>query len=415
MSRKENINQFAWNSLDIFSRLGINFFVYFFFLNLLGADKYATFVFITLFCGVAQSLSKLGQNDYLIIKKDINNETLSSILFLNFLIGFASVIFLLIIFASISFFAERESSFLISASLMSISVLITICSNSFLYILQRDQQFKTLFFLNFTSSAFGLLLTYVISGNLEDFIYPVLVVLFTQTFLFVTLIIIKPFKFSISQESLKNLYNESKLFIIPLMKTRPMMVVTKNIDSFSALILGGEILLLAYNTIKKIFIYPLSILYAVLDRWLYPYLAKLANTSEVMNSYSKLTKNIFLTSLITAIFIFLMIQFVDDLIINYARQIGITNVNLILMIYGFLFSWPICVLPTLIYTYAKVVRKTDLLPRFAIVQAISIALCMLATGFIIGGDWITVGYSIAYIIMNIYILKIFKLVIFSRI
>ena len=72
-------------------------------------------------------------------------------------------------------------------------------------------------------------------------------------------------------------------------------------------------------------------------------------------------------------------------------------------------------LPTLIYTYAKVVRKTDLLPRFAIVQAISIALCMLATGFIIGGDWITVGYSIAYIIMNIYILKIFKLVIFSRI
>ena len=146
MNKREIINQFSWNSLDIFARLGINFFVYFFFLDLLGAEIYSTFVFLTLFCMFAQSLSKLGQNDFLIIADDISSKVLSSVFVINLIIGITVTLLLSIIFLLVFYFQDRDIVFLIAALIMAFNVTIAVCTHSFLSLLQKNKNSKNYFF-----------------------------------------------------------------------------------------------------------------------------------------------------------------------------------------------------------------------------------------------------------------------------
>lgn len=409
MNKREIINQFSWNSLDIFARLGINFFVYFFFLDLLGAEIYSTFVFLTLFCMFAQSLSKLGQNDFLIIADDISSKVLSSVFVINLIIGITVTLLLSIIFLLVFYFQDRDIVFLIAALIMAFSVTIAVCTHSFLSILQKKQKFKKLFFLNITSSISGLLVTYAFSGLIKIDLYPVIVVISTQIFLLISLFISSPFKFNVSLKILKSFYLESKYFIIPLTKTRPILSITKHIDSFMALLIGGDMLLLAYNTVKKLFIYPLTILYGILDRWLYPFLANTRDNKKLKKLYKRISFNIFLISIIAVVLASIIISFFGNILYEYLYGVGISNINLILLIIGFVISWPLSILPTLIYTYAKVMSLTKKLPRLSLLQLTSLTICMLSFGIFLDKDWITFGYLVAYIIMNIYIITIFKL------
>ena len=75
----------SWNALDVASHLAINFIAYFLFLTILGAENYANFIFISLICGVGQTLAKLGQNDYLIVTNKLSESTISGIFTLNIL------------------------------------------------------------------------------------------------------------------------------------------------------------------------------------------------------------------------------------------------------------------------------------------------------------------------------------------
>ena len=88
----------SWNSIDVISHLGINFTAYFLFLTILGAEDYAIFIFISLVCGVFQSIAKLGQNDYLIVTKKISEDTFSGVFTFSFLIGFLLHIVQILIF-----------------------------------------------------------------------------------------------------------------------------------------------------------------------------------------------------------------------------------------------------------------------------------------------------------------------------
>lgn len=400
---------FGWNALDIFSHLGINFCIYFVFLTLLGAENFANFIFISLICGVAQSIIKLGQNDYLIVNKKLSEKILSGVLTLNIVLGIFIFFVLLLIFTLIFYLTDKELIFFVSAIIMAFSVLISTFSNSFLSILQKRQNFKKLFWINFSASIFGIFFTYLLSSFVNEAFYPVIMVIGTSVSLFIMLLLSKLFKPYLSIGNMFYLYEDAKTFIIPLAKTRPIVVASKNIDSFLVLFIGGDILLVAYNTIKKLFVYPLTILYGILDRWLYPLLSKLDNENKVNQKYFKLFKGIVLASISMALIIFFLVSSFDIYINNYFMTIGIGNIDMMLPIYGFLAAWPLFVLPTLIYTYAKVFRLTNLLPKLSIFQIISMALSMLLTGFLLGLEWITFGYALAYIFMNLYIVVTFKL------
>ena len=252
-------------------------------------------------------------------------------------------------------------------------------------------------------------MTYAFSGLIKIDLYPVIVVISTQIFLLISLFISSPFKFNVSLKILKSFYLESKYFIIPLTKTRPILSITKHIDSFMALLIGGDMLLLAYNTVKKLFIYPLTILYGILDRWLYPFLANTRDNKKLKKLYKRISFNIFLISIIAVVLASIIISFFGNILYEYLYGVGISNINLILLIIGFVISWPLSILPTLIYTYAKVMSLTKKLPRLSLLQLTSLTICMLSFGIFLDKDWITFGYLVAYIIMNIYIITIFKL------
>jgi O-antigen/teichoic acid export membrane protein len=399
----------SWNALDIISHLGINFCIYFVFLTLLGAENLANFIFISLICGVAQSIIKLGQNDFLIVNKKLSEKILSGVLTLNVVLGIFIFFVLLLIFALIFYLTDRELIFFVSAIIMSFSVLISIFSNSFLSILQKRQNFKKLFCINFSASIFGIFLTYLLSSFVNEAVYPAIMVIGTSVSLFIMLLLSRLFKPYLSIGNMLYLYEDAKTFIIPLAKTRPIMVASKNIDSFLVLFIGGDILLVAYNTIKKVSVYPLNILYGILDRWLYPFLSKLDNENKVNQIYFKLIKYSVLASISMALIIFFLVSSFDIYINNYFMTIGVGNIDMMLLIYGFLAAWPLFVLPTLIYPYAKVSRLTILLPKLAIFQVIFMTLSMLVVGFLLGQDWITFGYGLSFILMTLYIVVNFKL------
>ena len=121
----------SWNSLDVLTHLAINFVAYFLFLTILGAEDYANFIFISLICGVGQSLAKLGQNDYLIVTKELSENTISGIFTLNFLFAIFITTLLIMVFYLISFLSDRDSVFIISAIFMAFSVFVSIVSNIF--------------------------------------------------------------------------------------------------------------------------------------------------------------------------------------------------------------------------------------------------------------------------------------------
>ena len=81
--------------------------------------------------------------------------------------------------------------------------------------------------------------------------------------------------------------------------------------------------------------------------------------------------------------------------------------------YGFVLAWPALTLPSLIYPYAKVIKETQLLPRLSIFQALTIFFSLLFIYIIDNHDLVTFGFLMAYLLMNIYIIKVFKLLSFK--
>lgn len=380
----------------------------------MGAENYANFIFISLICGVGQSLAKLGQNDYLIVTKKLSESTISGIFTLNILFAIIISTILFLIFFLIVTFSTKSDIFMLSAILMSISVFLSISSNTFLAFLQKRQEFKKLFLINISSSLSSVLITYILSEYIEEVFYPIIFALGTSISLFVLLAFSKLFKLNLSKLNLINFFNVAKTFMIPLTKTRPILVATKNIDVFLVMFIGGDLLLVAYNTLKKLLIYPLTILYGILDRWLYPLMAKLEDRSEVNSTYFKVLKNLFLVSCATSLIIIALINFFNASIINYFSSIGVSNINVMTLCYGFILSWPILSIPTLIYPYAKVIKKTHLLPSISIFQALVIFFSFLFIYFINNHDLLTFGYLTAFLLMNIYISARFKFISLKR-
>tara|TARA_A100001388_G_scaffold231955_1_gene184420 strand:- start:5185 stop:6420 length:1236 start_codon:yes stop_codon:yes gene_type:complete len=403
----------SWNAFDVAIHLIINFSAYFLFLTVLGAANYANFIFISLICGVGQTLAKLGQNDYLVVTKKLSERTISGIFTLNIL--FAALIFLILvlIFFLIFLLTPRGNIFMVSAVLMSISVFLSISSNTFLAMLQKRQEFKKLFILNLGASLSSIAITFFFSRFVNEIFYPVIFMLGTAGTLLLFLIKSNLFKLKLSKENLITFLDIAKDFMIPLTKTRPIMVATKNIDTFMVIFIGGDILLVAYNTIKKLLVYPLSILYGILDRWLYPLMAKLEIASKVKKTYMNLSKRIFLASLILSIILINILSLFDFQITKYFLSIGIYDVNIMTLCYGFVLAWPALTLPSLIYPYAKVIKETQLLPRLSIFQALTIFFSLLFIYIIDNHDLVTFGFLMAYLLMNIYIIKVFKLLSFK--
>ena len=403
----------SWNAFDVAIHLIINFSAYFLFLTMLGAENYANFIFISLICGVGQTLAKLGQNDYLIVTKKLSERTISGIFTLNIL--FATLIFLILvlIFFLIFLLTPRGNFFMVSAVLMSISVFISISSNTFLAMLQKRQEFKKLFILNLGASLSSIAITFFFSRFVNEIFYPVIFMLGTAVTLLLFLIKSNLFNFKLSKKNLITFLDIAKDFMIPLTKTRPIMVATKNMDTFMVIFIGGDILLVAYNTIKKLLVYPFSILYGILDRWLYPLMAKLEIASKVKKTYMNLSKRIFLASLILSIILINILSLFDFQITKYFLSIGIYDVNIMILCYGFVLAWPALTLPSLIYPYAKVIKETQLLPRLSIFQALTIFFSLLFIHIIDNHDLVTFGFLMAYLLMNIYIIKVFKLLSFK--
>lgn len=398
----------SWNSLDVLTHLAINFVAYFLFLTILGAEDYANFIFISLICGVGQSLAKLGQNDYLIVTKELSENTISGIFTLNFLFAIFITTVLIMGFYLIDFLSDRDSVFIISAILMSLSVFVSIVSNIFLAFLQKKQMFKKLFILNFSASVFSILITFITSSLVNEIYYPVIFAFGTTLTLMIMLFITSFFKPTISRINLVNFISDAKTFIIPLAYTRPIMVVSKNIDSFMVLSIGGDILLVAYNAIKKILVYPFTILYGILDRWLYPLMAKLDNLKDVEKLYLNVLKKAFFMSVLISIAMFFIINYFEIQILNYFHHIGVNDVDVILLCYGFIASFPLFVAPTLIYPYAKVSKKTLLLPGTSLFQIFSLVISIFSINMLVNYDWVTFGFMGAYLLMNMYIIKFFK-------
>lgn len=399
---------FSWNTLDVLTHLAINFAAYFLFLTILGAENYANFIFISLICGVGQSLAKLGQNDYLIVTKDISKNTISGIFTLNLLFGIVITTALIIIFNLIYFLSDRGLVFFLMAILMSLSVFVSIVSNIFIAFLQKKQMFKKLFILNFSASVLSILITFITSSLVNEIYYPVIFALGTSLTLMIMLFLTSFFKPSISRINLLNFISAAKAFIIPLAYTRPIMVLSKNIDSFMVLYIGGDILLVAYNAIKKILVYPFTILYGILDRWLYPLMAKLNNLSEVTKTYYQYIRKIIFTSIVLSAITIYVINLFNNQIIYYFEIIGIDNVDLMLLCYGFVLTWSLFALPSLTYPYAKVVKKTSLLPNLAIFQAFSIFFSFICIDLLGNNNFVSFGFFLAYLLMNIYVFKVFK-------
>ena len=398
----------SWNSIDVISHLGINFTAYFLFLTILGAEDYAIFIFISLVCGVFQSIAKLGQNDYLIVTKKISEDTFSGVFTFSFLIGFLFCIVQILIFLIIAFFTDRSMIFIISSLIMAFSVFISISSNIFLAILQKNQNFKKLFILNLSASIISIFVTYLLSAFFPKPLYPVMFVLGTAASLLLLLLIDNTYNLKFSKVNLLRFIKTSKNFMVPLAKTRPIMVISKNIDSFMVILIGGDILLVAYNTSKKILVYPFSILYGILDRWLYPLMAKLDNLSEVSKVYNQFIRKIIPASIIASATIIYALSLFDNKIIYYFNSIGIDGIDVMLICYGFVLTWPLFVVPALIYPYAKVAKKTLLLPNLAIFQALSIFIFFIFIKLLGNHSLVSFSFLIAYLFMNIYIFVIFK-------
>ncbi|MDC3113788.1 oligosaccharide flippase family protein [Gammaproteobacteria bacterium] len=400
--------QFSWNFIDVTCHILINFCAYFFFLTLLGAINYANFIFISLICGIAQALIKLGQNDYIIVTKNISDDDLSGIFTFNILIGVSSFITLITIFFVIFYTSEKNLTFFISAIIMSLGVLLTGLSNSFLTVLQKNQEFKKLFIINLSSSIFGIFTVYIFSNFIDPIFYPFIMALGTALSLFVILISLKIFQPKVSIKKMKHTYQSAKMFVIPLAKNRPIITASKNIDSFLVLYLGGDLLLVTYTTFKKVLIFPLTTLYGILDRWLYPLLAKLDGNEKVKSEYLKYSKHILVVSTLAIIPACVLLIFVQAPMVNYFANIGITNINVLLIAFGFIFTWPFFTMPVLINPYAKVSRLTHLLPRFSIFTSLSIMLFIFTANVFFGENWITFGYALAFLTMNIYVILNFK-------
>ena len=86
-------------------------------------------------------------------------------------------------------------------------------------------------------------------------------------------------------------------------------------------------------------------------------MAKLEDGSAVNSTYFKVLKSLFLVSCITSLIIIILINSFNASIINYFSSIGVSNVNVTTLCYGFIHLGHI-VIPTLIYPYAKVVKNT---------------------------------------------------------
>jgi O-antigen/teichoic acid export membrane protein len=399
----------SWNSLDVLTHLAINFVAYFLFLTILGAEGYANFIFISLICGVGQSLAKLGQNDYLVVTKELSENTISGIFTLNFLFAIFITTLLIMVFYLISFLSNRDSVFIISAIFMSFSVFIMVISNTYIAFLQKKQMFKKLFLLNFCASTFSIFITYIASNFVKEIFYPVIFTVGSTLTLLILLSATSFFKPRISKINLLNFMSDAKTFIIPLAYTRPIMVVSKNIDSFMVVLIGGDILLVAYNTLKKILVYPFTILYGILDRWLYPLMAKLDNLSEVSKIYNQFIRRIIFTSIIASGIIIYAISLFDNQITYYFASVGIDDIDVILLCYGFVLAWSLFALPSMAYPYAKVMKKTLLLPNLAIFQAFSVLFSFIFIGLLGNHNFVSFGFLFAYLLMNIYIFRVFKL------
>jgi hypothetical protein len=230
----------------------------------------------------------------------------------------------------------------------------------------------------------------------------------TSTSLLLLLLIDNTYNLKFSKVNLLRFIKTSKNFIVPLAKTRPILVASKNIDSFLVMYIGGDILLVAYNTIKKLLVYPFTILYGILDRWLYPLMAKLDNLKHVKKLYLNLIKKAFFMSVLISIAMFFIINYFEIQIFNYFHSIGVNDVNVILLCYGFIASLPLFVVPTLIYPYAKVSKKTLLLPGTSLFQVFSLVISIISINMLVNYDWVTFGFMGSYLLMNMYIIKLFK-------
>ena len=105
---------------------------------------------------------------------------------------------------------------------------------------------------------------------------------------------------------------------------------------------------------------------------------------------------------------FFIINYFEIQIFNYFHSIGVNDVNVILLCYGFIASLPLFVVPTLIYPYAKVSKKTLLLPGTSLFQVFSLVISIISINMLVNYDWVTFGFMGSYLLMNMYIIKLFK-------
>ena len=277
------LNSWIWGGLDIFVSRGISFIALILFARILGPEQFGVIGIVSIFIALGNTLLNSGLTLSLIRSKEIDNYDKSTVFIFNL---FLSVIITIIVFYSSKFVAIFFASENVEIILKfySVSFFLSALNSVQLAILAKDLNFKKVALINLPSTllAFAISLYLILSG------FGVLSVVL---FYLVTQVLSNLLTWFSS-----SWYPNSSFFSFSILKRhfgfgiRNMFtnIINVSFQYINNLLIGRFYsieLVSYYDRANSISIYPVSLIYTLVEKVSLPSLSKIQNEIDRMKEY----------------------------------------------------------------------------------------------------------------------------------
>lgn len=273
------ISNAKWNALSQFIKIGVQLINIVFLAKIIPPEEYGLMAMALVIVNLGNLLRDLGTSSAVIREKELTNELVNTVFWLNVFMGIALALIVSCLSPLIAQFFHQDKLVLI---LISISVIFPLssCATAHMSLLQRESRFKSVSFAEIISSLVSVIVAIVLALNgfgVYSLVFQSIIMNLLSAILFWNLSDWRPLTNQfVKIVEIRKILN----FTVNLSCFNIINYFSRNADSFiigrymSAAILGG------YNLAYRIMLFPLQSLTFVATRSLYPILSHHQNDND---------------------------------------------------------------------------------------------------------------------------------------